>query len=142
VNLLVRRPSPLGGAVIPVVWGQRLRAGLLVAAVLAPFSAAWAADPIEGKRLYEMRCLGCHGDDHRAGTIGPSLTGIFGRKAASGEGGVHSRVLIESGIRWDDASLRKFLAAPMKELPGTNMPVAVPNPQQLDDLLAYLHVLQ
>ena len=75
-------------------------------------------------------------------TLGPNLTGIVGRKAGTGESGVHSRALVESGITWDEASLRKFLAAPTKQVPGTNMPVDVPDPKQIDDVVAYLRTLR
>jgi cytochrome c len=50
--------------------------------------------------------------------------------------------LIESGIAWDEASLRKFLAAPTREVPGTNMPVDVADPQQIEDVVAYLRTLR
>jgi cytochrome c len=112
-----------------------------LAGLLSITLAQAAGDAVEGKRLYDTRCLGCHGDDKTAGTIGPSLIGIIGRKAATGDSGVHSRPLMESGITWDAASLRKFLAAPSKDVPGTIMPVAVPSPQQIDDLIAYLRTL-
>jgi cytochrome c2 len=117
-------------------------AALSLAGLLSPILVQAAGDAAAGKQIYAMRCIGCHGDGKTAGTLGPSLTGIVGRKAATGESGVHSRALIESGITWDEASLRRFLAAPTKQVPGTNMSVDVPNPQQLDDLLAYLGTLR
>ena len=121
-------------------WALVMAASL--AGLLSPTSVRAAADAAAGKQIYDMRCLGCHGDGKTAGTIGPSLTGIVGRKAATGETGVHSRALIGSGIVWDEASLRKFLAAPTKQVPGTNMPVGVHDPQQIDDLVAYLRTLR
>lgn len=113
-----------------------------LAGVLSPISVRAAADAAAGKQIYDMRCLGCHGGGTTASTIGPNLTGIVGRKAAIGETGVHSRALIESGITWDEASLRTFLAAPTKAVAGTIMPVGVPDPQQIDDLVAYLRTLR
>lgn len=110
--------------------------------LLSSISVRAASDAAAGKQIYYMRCLGCHGDEKTAGTIGPSLVGIVGRKAGTGESGVHSRALMESGITWDEASLRRFLAAPSKQVPGTIMPVDVPDPQQIDDLLAYLRTLR
>ena len=38
--------------------------------------------------------------------------------------------------------LRIFLAAPTKEMPGTIMPVGVPDAQEIDDLIAYLETLR
>ena len=120
----------------------RCRPALLIAAMSAPLSALGAGDPVAGKQLYDTRCLGCHGNDTTRGTIGPDLKGIFGRVAATASGGVHSRALSESDIRWDEQSLRRFLAAPVKAVPGTTMPTGVPDPAQIDDLIAYLRVLK
>jgi cytochrome c2 len=50
--------------------------------------------------------------------------------------------LAESDINWDEASLRKFLAAPAKEMPGTMMPAGAQNAQEIDDLIAYLKTLR
>ena len=109
--------------------------------LLSPIPALAVEDAAAGKRLYETRCLGCHGDSETAGQLGPNLTGVIGRKAGTGASGVHSRALVESGVIWDEAKLRRFLAAPTKQVPGTNMPVTVPDPQQIDDLVAYLRTL-
>jgi len=114
----------------------------VIAAHLAAASALAAGNVAEGKRLYETRCLGCHGDGSNATTLGPNLAGIIGRKAGTGESGVHSRALTESNIRWDETSLRWFLAGSIKQIAGTTMPVDVEDPQQIDDLIAYLKTLR
>jgi cytochrome c len=112
----------------------------VIAVYVAGYTPAFAAgDAASGKRLYETRCLGCHGDGGSAATLGPSLVGIIGRKAGTGESGVHSRALTESNIRWDETSLRWFLAAPIA---GTTMPAGVDDPQEIDDLIAYLKTLR
>ena len=119
-------------------------ASSLVALLLAgsPIAAPAAGNAIAGKEIYQTRCLGCHGGGGTENTLGPSLVGIIGRKAGTGESGVHSRAMTESGIRWDEASLRIFLAAPMKTLAGTNMPASIAAPQEIDDLIAYLKTLR
>jgi len=109
---------------------------------LSPLPVRAAGDAAAGQKVYAARCMGCHGDLKSTSTFGPNLTGIVGRKAGTGESGVHSRALVESGITWDEASLRKFLAAPTKQVPGTNMPVDVPDPKQIDDVVAYLRTLR
>jgi cytochrome c len=114
---------------------------LSLAGMLSSTPLRAASDAATGKQIYDMHCLSCHGDEKTTGSIGPTLIGIIGRKAATGESGVHSRALMEVDITWDEASLRKFLAAPSKQVPGTIMPVSVPDPQQIDDLLAYLRTL-
>jgi cytochrome c len=107
-----------------------------------PISAPAAGNAASGKELYRTRCLGCHGDGRTANTLGPSLVGIVGRKAGTGESGVHSRIMTESGITWNETWLRIFLAAPTKEMPGTIMPVGVPDAREIDDLVAYLETLR
>jgi cytochrome c len=121
-------------------WALVTAASLICA--LSPVPVRAAGDAAAGKKVYAARCLGCHGDLKTASTFGPNLSGIVGRQAGTGESGVHSRALVESGITWDEASLRKFLAAPTKQVPGTNMPVDVPDPQQIDDVVAYLRTLR
>jgi len=115
-------------------------AGSLLAASSTAVSAAGNASA--GKEIYQTHCLGCHGSGGNENTLGPSLVGIIGRKAGTGESGVHSRAMTESGIRWDETSLRIFLAAPMNALAGTNMPASIVEPQEIDDLVAYLKTLR
>jgi cytochrome c len=130
----VRLPYMRAGGCMTVAFLSAI--ALYVAAHTAAFAAGNAAS---GKRLYDTRCLGCHGDGSTAATLGPSLVGIIGRKAGTGESGVHSRALTESSIRWDETSLRWFLAAPIA---GTTMPASVEDPQEIDDLIAYLKTLR
>ena len=138
------RDRLLGSAFITpqTALGWALVTAASLAGVLLPIQVRAAGDPAAGRKVYAARCLGCHGDLKTASTFGPNLTGIVGRKAGTGESGVHSRALLESGITWNEASLRKFLAGPTKQVPGTNMPVDVPDPQQIEDVVAYLRTLR
>jgi len=118
---------------------------LLVGLVLAgaPFGLLAAGDVASGQRLYQTRCLGCHGSGGGTeNTLGPSLVGIIGRKAGTEENGVHSRAMTESGITWNEAWLRIFLAAPTGEMPGTTMPLDGLSEEEVDDLIAYLKTLR
>jgi cytochrome c2 len=45
-------------------------------------------------------------------------------------------------LSWDEASLRRFPAAATKSAAGTDMPAGVPDPQQIDDLVACLRTLR
>ena len=108
-------------------------------------AAAFAADQSagSGREIFEIRCAGCHEVVPPATrTLGPSLVGIIGRKAGTGDTGVHSRAAVESGIVWDRQSLRRFLSDPGREIPGTIMPVRVEDPRELDALLNYLETLR
>jgi cytochrome c len=108
-------------------------------------SAAAVADEFTdpGRKIFERRCLGCHeGTLPSANTLGPSLVGIIGRKAGTGNSGVHSRAAVESDTVWTRSSLRRYLSDPGREMPGTIMPVQVQDPKDLDELLNYLQTLR
>ena len=116
----------------------------LLAAVLAAASGLAAADASldAGRKIFVQRCQTCHGGTGPADSpIGPDLRGILGKKAGSEASGLHSRAAIESDLVWSRESLRRFLAAPAKALPGTLMPSSVSDPRELDDLLNYLDSL-
>jgi len=119
-----------------------LRALPLFAVACAPaFAADESASP--GRKIFESRCVSCHESaPPSTSTLGPSLAGIFGKKAGSGNSGVHSRALVESGIVWNRASLRSYLSDPGRAVPGTIMPMRVEDPKELEDLLNYLETLR
>ena len=115
-------------------------AGLLGLGVAAlPSAAAPAGDPVKGKAVF-ARCAACHKIAPAApGGIGPNLAGVHGRTAGRQPGFAYSPAMKGSRLRWDDATLSRFLAAPNKVVPGTRMmapPVA--NPQHRANLIAYL----
>ena len=110
-------------------------------ACASAFAAGESTSP--GRKVFESRCISCHESaPPSTATLGPSLAGIFGKKAGSGNSGVHSRALAESGIVWNRASLRSYLSDPGRAVPGTIMPARVENPQELEDLLNYLETLR
>jgi cytochrome c len=113
---------------------------LCVALVLAALTGTASADePASGREVFDYRCRTCHGGTAKADSpIGPSLAGIVGTKAGTQPSGVHSRALIESGIVWDRASLRRFLADPSREIRGNYMPAVIVPPAELESLLDYL----
>jgi len=114
---------------------------LAVAAVtmtLMALPASAGGDAAQGQIVFG-RCVNCHALAAGDNTNGPSLHGFFGRHAGSMPGYKFSKALIGSGIVWDEASLRRYLADPDAAVPGTKMlSGAVPDPKQQDDLIAYL----
>jgi cytochrome c len=68
------------------------------------------------------RCSACHGPDSAAPAVGPSLKGVFGRKAGSRDDFRYSRALTQSGLVWNEKNLDAFLEAPDRFVPGTRMP--------------------
>ncbi len=114
--------------------------GLCLAAVNMPASGADAA---AGKSLFKRECSICHtaepGDG--GGAQGPSLIGVYGRRAAGTPGFSYSAALRAAGLTWDAATLRRFLAAPAAVVPGTAMLVAVPAGPDRENLVAYFQEL-
>lgn len=104
-------------------------------------------DPARGKAYYQQNCAICHADALGAGDApvtrqGPSLVGVTGRRAGAATGFGYTKALGESGLTWDPSTLDRFLAAPAALVPGTTMPISVPNAPDRRDLIAYLATLQ
>ena len=116
-----------------------------LALALAGIVGAAASDEDQaqaGREVFDKRCRTCHGGTARADLpIGPSLAGIVGRRAGTGASGIHSRPVMDSGIVWDRASLRRFLSNPQREIPGTLMAGSATNRAELESLLDYLETL-
>ena len=107
---------------------------VLEAAVVAVLFAA--PDPNNGKEIYG-RCLACHALEYDR--VGPRHCGLFGRRAGSVPGFDYSPAMKRSKIVWNEKSLDRFLANPLKVVPGTKMTYAgVPDAKERADLIAYL----
>jgi cytochrome c len=107
-------------------------------------AAAAEDDQVQaGRQVFERRCRTCHGGTATADIpIAPSLAGIVGSRAGTGASGVHSRPVMDSGIVWDRASLRRFLSNPQREIPDSLMAAfRVTDPAELETLLDYLETL-
>ena len=105
------------------------------AAVLAVGIAA-AADPEKGEEIYG-RCLACHALEYDR--VGPRHCGLFGRRAGSVPGFAYSEAMKRSKIVWNEKTLGRFLANPLKAVPGTAMTYAgVAQAKERADLIAYL----
>lgn len=96
-------------------------------------------DAAAGKSVFNQ-CKACHqvGPEAKNG-VGPVLNGIFGRKAGEAAGYNYSDANKNSGLTWDEATLRAYLTDPKAKLPGTKMIFpGIKREKQLDDLMAYL----
>ena len=102
-------------------------------------------DPQRGKLLFQQTCALCHATGLEAGPApgqGPLLAGVVGRRAASLATFGFTKALETSQLTWNLATLDRFLAAPPAVVPGTNMVVAVANPADRSDLIAFLATLR
>jgi cytochrome c len=119
---------------------------VVAAAVTAPVLCAAASKPdIEnGKATFNTMCSVCHAVQKTGGPIeGPNLLGVVGRKAASEpEFARYSPALKSSRLTWNKKTLNKFLSNPMAKVPGTLMPMMIPDDKTRADVVAYLATLK
>ncbi|MBN9427792.1 MAG: c-type cytochrome [Burkholderiales bacterium] len=95
-----------------------------------------APDQLRGEKVY-ARCLACHALSYDR--VGPRHCGLLGRRAGSLPGFAYSPAMRDSRITWDEKTLDRFLAQPMKAMPGTTMTYdGVPDAKDRADLIAYL----
>jgi cytochrome c len=121
---------------------RRLRQGvpwLLVALAAAAASAARAdGDPARGEQRF-ADCVACHSTARDVNGVGPSLNGVFERKAAELSDFRYSPALRRSGITWTAQALDTFIADPQKMVPANRMPYGgMPDAGDRADLIAYL----
>jgi cytochrome c len=112
---------------------------LSTALLLASFGAAEAQDAAAGEKAFAV-CKACHQIGPNAkNAVGPELNGVVGRKAGSVESYNYSPANKNSGLTWDEATLREYLMDPRKKVPGTKMIFAgIKDEKRLNDLIAYL----
>ena len=66
-------------------------------------------------------CKACHSVEPGKNGIGPSLAGIWGEEAGEVDGYDFSEAMEESGLRWNQATLDRYLTDPRGVVPGTKM---------------------
>jgi cytochrome c len=99
-----------------------------------------AGDAARGKAVFE-RCAACHSLDEggKEPSDGPSLKGLFGRKAGSRDDFRYSAAMARSGVVWSPETVDVFVADPQAFIRGNRMSFAgVPDKADRDDLVAYL----
>lgn len=108
-------------------------------ALPATVRAAPGGDAAAGKVLF-ARCMACH--DVKPGApnrMGPNLAGIVGRKAGAVKGFRYSAAMSKANLKWDEATLDKWLARPAALVPGTSMAFAgLANAADRKAMIAYL----
>ena len=94
-----------------------------------------------GERQFMRKCSICHAlDSGPSRKAGPTLHGVFGRRAGTLEGYSYSPALRGSDIIWDDDTIDAlFDIGPDHFIPGSKMPMQViAAPTDRADLVAFL----
>jgi len=118
---------------------MRPRSLLLLAAVLLSAPARADGDANEGAKVFRV-CAACHSLLPGKHMTGPSLAGIWGRKAGTAQGFArYSEALKSSGVTWDAHSLDAWIANPHALIPNNRMTFpGINDARARADLIAYL----
>lgn len=101
-------------------------------------NAMAAGNAAKGKKVFN-KCKACHSLEAGKKKIGPSLAGIFGRKAGTVKGFKYSKNMKKSGIVWNEKTIDQFLAKPKKMVKRTKMVFpGLKKKKQRDDVIAFL----
>ncbi|PJI43258.1 cytochrome c family protein [Ferrovibrio sp.] len=115
-----------------------LSALALLSLTLTVSSAQAAGNPEEGRKTF-AKCRACHQLDAGKHAVGPSLKGLFGRKAGTAEGYKYSDAMKNSGVTWNDETIAQYLADPKSFIKGNKMVFpGIKRETEVADLIAYL----
>lgn len=117
--------------------------GLILIAVAMMFWTVQAnarPDIDEGKREFNRSCRGCHSLTSGEVKEGPSLAGVFGRRAGSLPEYNYSPAMQESKVIWTQDSLDTYLASPLTTM-GSGIDMmshGIRNEEARADLIEFL----
>ncbi|MFO1154227.1 MAG: cytochrome c family protein [Rhodospirillales bacterium] len=123
---------------------QKTKLAMLATAaiLLGAGHAAAAGDAEAGKKVFN-KCAACHSIEAGKNKVGPSLFGIFGRKAGTEPSYNYSEVMKNSGLTWDEATLNTYLENPQGMVKGSKMAfVGIKDSVERANLIAYLQTLK
>jgi cytochrome c len=112
-----------------------------IAAVAFAVSAGPAAaqDAAAGEKVF-AKCKICHQIGENAkNLVGPALNGVVGRPAGTYPGYNYSDANKNSGLTWDEATLKIYLKNPREKVPGTKMVFpGLSSDEDIANVIAYL----
>ena len=113
---------------------------IVTAAALSAPALAEEGNATRGGELFTIRCVDCHViTDAAENKIGPSLKGVIGRTSGTLEGYDFSDAMKAAAIQWSEDTLKAYLVAPRKFVPGTKMNFnGLKRPGEVEDIVAYL----
>lgn len=96
-------------------------ASTVIIAVTMANPVLGAGNPEKGAEIYKQ-CIACHSLEPKLHLTGPSLVGIFERKAGTAPGFLrYSNALKNADVRWNAESLDEWLRNPRDFLPNNLM---------------------
>jgi len=118
---------------------KRIPLALACLALVVSTGAARAQDAAAGEHVF-VKCRVCHQVGENAhNSIGPSLNGVVGRSAGTFPGYSYSDANKNSGLTWDEATLKEYLKNPRAKVPGTKMAFpGLTSETDIDNVIAYL----
>jgi cytochrome c len=118
---------------------RQLSFSVAVAALLASISGTAAQDAAAGEKVF-AKCKICHQIGENAkNAVGPVLNGVVGRPAGTYPDYHYSDANKNSGITWDEATLKEYLRDPKAKIPGTKMVFpGLKSDEDITNVIAYL----
>lgn len=111
---------------------------IAITALVTVQSALAEGDAAAGKKAFN-KCKACHSLEAGKNKVGPSLAGIFGRRAGSVDGFKYSKAMQAADVTWDDSSITAYLNDPKGFIPGNKMVFpGFKKEADVTNLLAYL----
>jgi cytochrome c2 len=108
------------------------------ALVIAADAGSAQGDPKRGEKMFE-ECRACHTIEKGSNGVGPSLSGVFGRRAGELDDFRYSPAFKRANIRWTRQTMDAFLADPQKAVPANRMPYAgMPEAKDRADVIEYM----
>lgn len=119
----------------------------LTSLAFAGAGAARAADAAAGAAVFKKVCTTCHSSEPGANKTGPSLFGVYGRKAGSADFPRY-KGLVGADFTWNATNLDEYLQDPKAfvlahtQNKTTAMTYALKDAAQRADVIAYLQTLK
>lgn len=117
-----------------------MRTFLLAAALTAAIFSTAQAQPT-GAQVFQDNCAICHKLAPGQNSTGPSLYGVYGRKAGTSNFNYSAAMKKRAadGMVWNDENLTKWVTKPTAFIPGTTMGfIGLEYPEDAKPLIAFL----
>lgn len=106
----------------------------------APQESPKDSSPLTGASLFST-CYYCHSLKSNVHLTGPSLAGLWGKKAGKVKGyELYSETLKKSNIIWNEKTLAEWLLDPQKVAPDTAMPNVKISEENIKSLVEFLKI--